>query len=250
MKQTDILKSTLNLFLISCLYLDMFVVLYVFLKSSSIVLISIEFVSYVSWKRGAIAGLTLSAFNFLWNTAIFNFLSLGQPFPLEGYISVFVHIEVSLLLGYFGKLSRGVKTNVSVKHIAEPNLPMIFGCPSQLQNAFINFGLNANDAKEEGGNNTYTTKIVEVTHDYCRNFGITCNIGKYVGVAVSDTGTGIELKALSHLFEPFFTTKPEGKGTCRCLRNCEKPSRRCFRRNPAWTGKDFYNAVSGARKGQ
>lgn len=110
-------------------------------------------------------------------------------------------------------LSSALKRDFTIIRVAEPEIPLIPGGADQIKNALLNLCLNARDAMKNGGTLTITTKTVRVTPDYCRDNGITCQTGTYAGVAVTDTGSGIEPDVLNHLFEPFFTTKEEGKGT-------------------------------------
>ena len=39
------------------------------------------------------------------------------------------------------------------------------------------------------------------------------DVGKYILIRISDTGSGIPANIRDHIFEPFFTTKPQGEGT-------------------------------------
>jgi PAS domain S-box-containing protein len=86
--------------------------------------------------------------------------------------------------------------------------------PGQLEQALLNLALNARDAMPRGG-----TLIVEVipavlSGEYlARRPGVSIRPGRYVVLAVSDTGHGMDAKTLSHAFEPFFTTKGVGHGT-------------------------------------
>jgi PAS domain S-box-containing protein len=84
--------------------------------------------------------------------------------------------------------------------------------PSQIDQILANLLVNAKDAIGGVGSITIETDNVEFDDAYCaRNMGFVP--GKYVMIAVSDTGAGMERQTLDHLFEPFFTTKEIGKGT-------------------------------------
>lgn len=119
MKFTNVLKKFFELLLISCIYLCIFIGLYSILESPAVTIVSFLFVSYISWNNGTVAGLTLTVFNFIWNAIVFNLISHGQQIPLEGYISISVHIGVSILIGYFGELSRDLKREVELRAQAE-----------------------------------------------------------------------------------------------------------------------------------
>jgi two-component system, cell cycle sensor histidine kinase and response regulator CckA len=84
--------------------------------------------------------------------------------------------------------------------------------PGQIEQIIMNLALNARDAMPNGGRLTLETRNVELDHSYSDQ-QIQIEAGRYVQLAVSDTGSGIDPQALPHIFEPFFTTKPVGKGT-------------------------------------
>jgi PAS domain S-box-containing protein len=84
--------------------------------------------------------------------------------------------------------------------------------PNQLENALLNLAINARDAMPEGGLLTVRTRNVEVDRLRARTWQVG-DSGQYVGIEVSDTGTGMPADVAGRAFDPFFTTKPSGKGT-------------------------------------
>ncbi len=84
--------------------------------------------------------------------------------------------------------------------------------PASIEQVVMNLVINARDAMPHGGRLSIRTAEIEIDAPLP---GAPPGIkpGRYVTLAVQDTGAGMERRVQEHLFEPFFTTKEAGKGT-------------------------------------
>jgi signal transduction histidine kinase len=82
----------------------------------------------------------------------------------------------------------------------------------QVEQVLVNLVVNARDAMPAGGRIAIAVSEVELDEgEAARAAGISA--GRYIVLAVADTGTGMDEHTKARIFEPFFTTKEPGKGT-------------------------------------
>lgn len=81
------------------------------------------------------------------------------------------------------------------------------------ENALLNLIINARNAMPEGGKLTIETSNVRIDEDYAETRDPELEPGRYVMLAVSDTGCGIAPEIIENIFEPFFTTSAPNEGS-------------------------------------
>src|SRR6202012_5387031 len=108
-------------------------------------------------------------------------------------------------------LSRLIGENIRLNVYAASHVSAVTVDPGRMEQVIINLAVNARDAMPHGGKLSISiaNRYVEA-HDDGKS---SVPAGRYVSLAIADTGTGISPEILAHIFDPFFTTKEKSKGT-------------------------------------
>ena len=132
--------------------------------------------------------------------------SRSQPLQTEP-------VDVNALLHEFVDLVRqAVGARVQVSLHLDPVVPPAWADAPQLEAAVLNLCINARDAMQGGGSvNIVTSPALMTASDLAGN--PEAKPGRFVRIAIEDSGSGMPADVAAKAFEPFFTTKPIGQGT-------------------------------------
>jgi two-component system CheB/CheR fusion protein len=108
-------------------------------------------------------------------------------------------------------LRRLIGENIELVTTFEEALGPIRADPGQIGQVVMNLALNARDAMPNGGRLTIETRNVDVSETAAGGHDL--EPGRYVMLAVGDSGVGMDAETKARVFEPFFTTKGQRVGT-------------------------------------
>ena len=110
-------------------------------------------------------------------------------------------------------LANAIDKKITIETHLEAESSRVMGDHSQLENVFLNMGINSSHAMPDGGKITISSDTLELDSAFCEASLFKLTPGRYLEVKVRDEGAGIAPEYIDKIFDPFFTTKKKGKGT-------------------------------------
>ncbi len=125
-------------------------------------------------------------------------------------------INLNEIIGRLEKmLGRLIGEDIELETVLDPQVGLVKADPGQIEQVIMNLAVNARDAMPDGGKFVVETQNVVMDESYSMQHDVVKAgaYGPYTMVAVTDTGTGMDVATQQRIFDPFFTTKARGKGT-------------------------------------
>jgi two-component system cell cycle sensor histidine kinase/response regulator CckA len=119
---------------------------------------------------------------------------------------------VEVVRGVESLLRRSLREDLVFVLALDETASPVIADPGQMEQVLLNLVMNGRDAISGNGVIRVSIRETELTGG---ESGISPPLvpGRYIRLAVEDTGSGIDDAVLPHVFEPFFTTKEDGVGT-------------------------------------
>jgi two-component system cell cycle sensor histidine kinase/response regulator CckA len=115
------------------------------------------------------------------------------------------------LAGIEPMLRRLIREDVDIAVHKTDDVATINADQGQIEQVILNLVVNARDAMPDGGKLLIETAVVTLDQTHVSRHAGT-EPGRYVMLAVTDTGSGMDVATRQRIFEPFFTTKQKGTG--------------------------------------
>ncbi|HYM76255.1 MAG TPA: PAS domain S-box protein [Candidatus Dormibacteraeota bacterium] len=135
-------------------------------------------------------------------------LSFSRKQPVQVEV-----LDLNERLKEVGKLLRPLlRDDVELSILPRSPSAIVEVDPGYMDQIVVNLAVNARDAMPRGGKLLIETGVHDFDEAFARDHP-PMKAGRYVLLAVSDNGNGMDPGTLSRIFEPFFTTKETGKGS-------------------------------------
>ena len=108
-------------------------------------------------------------------------------------------------------LQRLIREDIQLDVLLDGSGAVVKADLSHMEQVILNLAVNSRDAMPDGGRLTLETRVVDVDEEYASQH-LDILPGRYVMLAVTDTGVGMSAEVRERVFEPFYTTKSNGTG--------------------------------------
>jgi|GEM_PF-5115799 len=114
-------------------------------------------------------------------------------------------------------LRPSISSLIEIRTNIDPECPEVLASPTEIHQVIMNLCTNAYQAMQnaDAGNHVLEINLLPVELDEAatRKLALRITPGRFVKLAVSDTGTGMDGPTAARIFEPYFTSKEKRQGT-------------------------------------